>query len=222
MAKQTKAAVEPMAEHINPEIGNGPDQQDITQHQEEGPSIEELEAKQEQEDLDAAQDAAAKKAADEELFSKSADPAVNAAEAAINDTDQAPEDENLDAAEATPVVPPARKRGRPAGSKNKPKTDAPAPVQAPDAATIAASPVVPNSPKKLSGIAACAKVLAESGKSSMKVGEMVDAAIAQGLWSPGGLTPAATVYSAILRDMKVHGDKALFTRAVGGGFMLNK
>src|SRR2546429_3439625 len=49
---------------------------------------------------------------------------------------------------------------------------------------------------------AAAKVLGEQGK-PMNCQEMIDAMAAKGYWtSPGGKTPSATLYSAILRELK--------------------
>ena len=50
--------------------------------------------------------------------------------------------------------------------------------------------------KKLSALDAAAKVLAETGE-SMWCKEMIEAMAAKGYWSsPGGKTPASTLYSA--------------------------
>jgi hypothetical protein len=72
--------------------------------------------------------------------------------------------------------------------------------------------------KKLSAIDAAAKVLGES-KEPMNCGEMIEAMAAQGLWtSPGGKTPAATLYSAILREINVKGKESRFTKTERGRF----
>jgi hypothetical protein len=56
-------------------------------------------------------------------------------------------------------------------------------------------------PKKLSAIDAVAQVHAAS-KEPMNTREMIDAMTAKSLWtSPGGKTPLATLYSAILREI---------------------
>ena len=55
--------------------------------------------------------------------------------------------------------------------------------------------------KKLSCVGAALKVLAESGL-PLNTKEMIEAMQAKGYWSsPGGKTPHATLYSAILRDL---------------------
>jgi hypothetical protein len=74
-------------------------------------------------------------------------------------------------------------------------------------------------PKRMSGLDAAAKVLEESGQ-PMTVKEMVETAEAKGYWkSPGGKTPQATVYSAILREIKALGKDARFRKAERGKFV---
>ena len=54
-------------------------------------------------------------------------------------------------------------------------------------------------PKKTSALDAAAQVLAEA-KEPMNTRQMIEVMAAKGLWtSPGGATPWATLYSAILR-----------------------
>jgi hypothetical protein len=79
-------------------------------------------------------------------------------------------------------------------------------------------------PKKaagpLSAIDAAAKVLGESGQ-SMTSKELIEAMAAKGYWkSPGGLTPHATLYSAILREITAKGRDARFTKIERGKFAL--
>jgi len=75
--------------------------------------------------------------------------------------------------------------------------------------------------KKLSAINAAAKVLAES-KTAMTTKEMIDAMAEQKLWtSPGGKTPAQTLYSAILREIATKGDEARFAKTERGKFAAN-
>ena len=73
-------------------------------------------------------------------------------------------------------------------------------------------------PKKLSCLDAAAQVLKAAGK-AMGCGEMIEEMSKQGLWSsPNGATPAATLYSAILRELK-KGDAARFVKADRGKFV---
>ena len=75
--------------------------------------------------------------------------------------------------------------------------------------------------KKLSQIEAAIKVLAEA-KEPMNCTAMVEAMQAKGYWtSPGGKTPAQTLYSSILRDLR-KGKDARFVKADRGLFGLNK
>jgi len=72
--------------------------------------------------------------------------------------------------------------------------------------------------KRMSGLDAAAKVLAESGE-PMTAREMVEAAELKGYWkSPGGQTPWATVYSAIIREVAKKGDASRFIKAERGKF----
>ena len=71
---------------------------------------------------------------------------------------------------------------------------------------------------KLSAIDAAAQVLAAS-KEPMGCKELIEAMAAKKLWtSPGGKTPAATLYSAIIREIAVKGKEARFTKTERGRF----
>jgi hypothetical protein len=84
------------------------------------------------------------------------------------------------------------------------------------AADAEAAPVAEPKAKKLSALDAGAKVLAEAG-TAMTCQEMIAVMVQKGYWtSPGGKTPAATLYSAILRELQTKGDAARF-RKVGRG-----
>jgi len=79
-------------------------------------------------------------------------------------------------------------------------------------------PEAPAKAKKLSAIDAAAKVLGENGK-AMNCKEMIEAMAAKGLWtSPGGKTPHATLYSAILREIAMKGKDARFKKTERGKF----
>src|SRR5262249_52169064 len=72
--------------------------------------------------------------------------------------------------------------------------------------------------KKLSALDAAAKVLAESGQ-SMSCQEMMGAMAAKGYWtSPGGKTPAATLCSAMLREITTKGANSRFIKTERGKF----
>ena len=71
--------------------------------------------------------------------------------------------------------------------------------------------------KKLSCLNAAIKVLGESGE-PMNTKEMIDAMESKGYWtSPGGKTPHATLYSAILREL-AKGDESRFVKDERGQF----
>ena len=72
--------------------------------------------------------------------------------------------------------------------------------------------------KRMSGLDAAAKVLEESGQ-AMTAKEMIEAAEAKGYWkSPGGKTPWATLYSAIIREIKAKGADSRFRKTDRGRF----
>ena len=76
--------------------------------------------------------------------------------------------------------------------------------------------------KKLSAINAAAKVLCES-KEPLNAKQMVERMAAKGYWtSPGGQTPHATLYAAILRDIQRKGEDSRFVKADCGLFALKK
>jgi hypothetical protein len=72
--------------------------------------------------------------------------------------------------------------------------------------------------KKLSAIDAAAKVLTEAAK-AMNCQQMIQAMAEKGYWtSPGGKTPAATLYSAILRETQTKGKDSRFRKTERGKF----
>jgi hypothetical protein len=71
----------------------------------------------------------------------------------------------------------------------------------------------------LSALDAAAKVLAEA-KEPLNTKQMVEQMAAKGLWkSPGGKTPHATLYSAILREINVKGSDSRFKKTERGKFV---
>ncbi len=76
--------------------------------------------------------------------------------------------------------------------------------------------------KRVSALDAAAQVLAASDV-PMRAKEMIDAMDAKGLWrSPGGKTPEATLYAAIIREIAAKGDKARFKKHERGVFVAGK
>lgn len=77
-------------------------------------------------------------------------------------------------------------------------------------------------PKKFNALDAAAQVLAAS-KEPMNAKEMIDAMAAKGLWiSPGGKTPHATLYSAMIREVATKGKEARFKKVDRGHFAANR
>jgi short subunit dehydrogenase-like uncharacterized protein len=75
--------------------------------------------------------------------------------------------------------------------------------------------------KKLSALNAAAKVLADA-KEPMACKELIEAMEQKRLWtSPGGKTPAAALYSAILREINAKGKEARFKKTDRGRFAIN-
>lgn len=75
--------------------------------------------------------------------------------------------------------------------------------------------------KKISALDGAARVLAETGQ-PMNCQELIDAMAQRGYWtSPGGKTPPATLYSAIIREIVVKGANSRFQKADRGKFCRN-
>src|SRR5262249_8513908 len=71
---------------------------------------------------------------------------------------------------------------------------------------------------KLSALEDAAKVLGETGK-PMSCNEMIEAMAGKGYWSsPGGKTPASTLYSAILKEVTTKGKESRFKKTGRGRF----
>ncbi len=76
----------------------------------------------------------------------------------------------------------------------------------------------PAKEKKVSALDAAAQVLASS-KEPMNAKELIEAMAAQGLWtSPGGKTPHATLFSALIREINVKGKESRFVKTERGKF----
>jgi len=94
----------------------------------------------------------------------------------------------------------------------------PAPKTKPKASPAKKAKPKTDKPKKLSALDAAAQVLAAS-KEPMNAKGMIEAMAAKGLWSsPGGKTPHATLYSAILREIGTKGKEARFKKTDRGHF----
>jgi HB1, ASXL, restriction endonuclease HTH domain len=72
--------------------------------------------------------------------------------------------------------------------------------------------------KKLSALDAAAQVLAETGQ-PMSCKEMIEAMAQKGYWSsPGGKTPALTLYSGILKEITTKRKESRFKKTDRGRF----
>jgi len=75
--------------------------------------------------------------------------------------------------------------------------------------------------KKLSALDAAAKLLADLNQ-PLNAKEMIETMAARGLWSsPGGKTPEATLYAAIIREIAKKGKDARFKKHDRGQFVAN-
>ncbi len=77
-------------------------------------------------------------------------------------------------------------------------------------------------PQRTSALDAAVRVLSETSK-PLTTREMIEAMAAKGYWkSPGGKTPHATLYSAILREIAVKKTDARFKKTERGKFTVRK
>ncbi len=73
-------------------------------------------------------------------------------------------------------------------------------------------------PKRVSALSAAARVLSAANK-PMRAQELIAAMAEQGLWtSPGGKTPHATLYAAMMREEREKGSAARFKKVDRGQF----
>jgi HB1, ASXL, restriction endonuclease HTH domain len=108
------------------------------------------------------------------------------------------------ATDATAGPPEAAAASEPTQTASKPKRERKAPAEPHE--------------KKLSALDAAAKVLAET-RTPMSCQELIGAMAGKGYWtSPGGKTPASTLYSAMLREIATKGDQARFAKTGRGHF----
>jgi len=112
--------------------------------------------------------------------------------------------EDVDMASKKTTAKKAPKQTAAGSAKKKPKANQPAEPK----------------PKKTSALDAAAKVL-EITKQPMTAKEMIAAMASNGLWeSPGGKTPDATLYAAIIREIGAKGNEARFVKTERGKFDL--
>lgn len=110
---------------------------------------------------------------------------------------------------------------KPATGKKGKAGNAPKVAKPARAAKAPKTPKAPNekTPRRLSALDAAAKVLTAS-EVPMRSAEMIAAMQRKGLWSsPGGKTPEATLYAAIIREIAAKGTKARFKKHERGVFV---
>src|SRR5262249_55019794 len=121
-----------------------------------------------------------------------------------------------------PVDPPAEAAEAPQATAEQPaaqppQTPEPAPAK-PHRRRKAKKAQDDRPDKKLSALDAAARALAEAGP-AMTCQELIETMAAKGYWtSPGGKTPHATLYAAILREIRVKGAAARFQKTERGKF----
>jgi len=132
-------------------------------------------------------------------------------------------------AKKTTTKKPTAKAGAKKPAPKKPRKMArstPPPAIVATEAEPAATPAKPKAKtekpdKRMSALDAAAKVLTEAGE-PMATKAMIDAMAAKGYWtSPGGKTPHATLYSAIIREINTKGAEARFQKTDRGQFAAN-
>ena len=75
--------------------------------------------------------------------------------------------------------------------------------------------------KRISALDAAAQVLKAASK-PMRAGELITAMAEKGLWkSPGGKTPEATLYAAMMREARDKGRESRFKKIDRGQFAFN-
>ena len=114
-------------------------------------------------------------------------------------------------------------------TKKAPKAENAPPVEKTDATAATPAPAKTKAKKarepkakKTSALDAAVRVLEEADQ-PMTCPEMIEAMTAKNYWaSPKGLTPAATLYSALLREIKAKGKESRFVKTERGQFGLAK
>jgi hypothetical protein len=75
--------------------------------------------------------------------------------------------------------------------------------------------------KRVGLVDAAILVLHEGGNKAMSTKTIVEAITVKGIWKSNGKTPAATLYSSILREIQKKGAEARFKKVERGQFALN-
>lgn len=104
-------------------------------------------------------------------------------------------------------------------TKKAQRTSESATVKSKVLATKPKSTSTPTHRPKLSGLDAAAKILGES-INPMSCPDLMKTMLERGLWSTTGKTPAATLHSALLREITDKGKQSRFTKVGRGLFAL--
>jgi hypothetical protein len=138
--------------------------------------------------------------------------ATTATDAATSDTPATAPEAATDAAGANVAEPAASNGAKPKGKK-APKTE-----KGPKQPKEKKAP----KPKRVSALDAAAIVIAKADK-PMRAVDLVAQMEDKGLWkSPGGKTPEATLYAAIIREIAAKGKEARFVKHDRGLFVAGK
>ncbi len=114
----------------------------------------------------------------------------------------------------------AKRTRRPKVNKSDAATTADKTAAAVKAKASNASPA-DERPKRRSALDAASEVLKKADK-PMRCRELIETMAERGLWtSPKGKTPHATLYAALLREIRNKGDASRFRRVDRGLFALN-
>ena len=102
----------------------------------------------------------------------------------------------------------------------KTKAAAPKPTKAASGRDVGQKGAPRGDGKRLGLVDAAIQVMKAAGK-PMNCQEVVKAILEKNLWQTSGKTPAATLYSSILRDIQKKGAEARFKKVERGQFALN-
>jgi len=111
-------------------------------------------------------------------------------------------------------------KAKAAGKSAAKGTTKPAEAAVSDAGAPEPKEPVNAAPKPMSCLDAAAEVLKAAG-GPMRCKDMINVMFEKKLWHSDAPTPAATLYSAILREMSRKGEKGRFKKVGRGHFALN-
>jgi len=122
---------------------------------------------------------------------------------------------------------PHEQAGQPVAQPAAPAGEAPAESSGTTTAAAGGDVGAPVGPggKRLGILSAAIRVLEEhDGPEPLNCQQMFERMTAKGYWAPkrGGLTPAATLYSAILMEIRKKGEASRFQKVARGRFALNR